>query len=153
VAEVAGGVGLRMDEEPVEYELTREQGIALAARRFAMSSEDYVRRQREEVVTIARAILGGEMGVVLGARHITALGYAFEDAFDPDLILWVGIDSQTDHLPVDEERRNWSQQALAIKDVEIAECEAFFKDAALDGCRRLLRRFSGASGDPSSPDP
>ena len=141
-----------MREEQIEDGLTREQALALAASRHQQSPHAYVQAQRERLVAVARAILDGELGVILGARHIAGLFYAFEDEDDPDRLVWVGIDSETDHLPVDEERRNWSPQALARKDEEIAECEAFFKDTALKACRRLLLRFADLPKQRSSSD-
>jgi hypothetical protein len=37
------------------------------------------------------------------------------------------VDSETDDLPVDIERKNWGSEALKRKDVEIAEAEAIYK--------------------------
>ena len=52
------------------------------------------------------------------------------------------VDSETDHLPVDIERRNWSAEALERKDAEIAEAEALFKDDVIAACRKLIERFA-----------
>ena len=60
---------------------------------------------------------------------------------DPDFSVFVGVDSQTDHLPVDGERNNWGEEALKRKDIEIAEAEAFHKDSVMIGCKKLIERF------------
>ena len=60
---------------------------------------------------------------------------------DEDFLTFVGIDSETDSLPVDWERRNWSVEALERKDKEIAEAEAFYQNDAFVACRKLIERF------------
>jgi hypothetical protein len=42
------------------------------------------------------------------------------------------LDIETDHLPVDIERKNWSAKALKRKDVEIAEAEAIHKNDVIN---------------------
>ena len=54
---------------------------------------------------------------------------------------FAAIDSETDHLSVDRERRNWSVEAIERKDKEISEAEAFYKDMAFETCRKLIERF------------
>ncbi|HLE64370.1 MAG TPA: hypothetical protein VI750_14560 [Pyrinomonadaceae bacterium] len=59
---------------------------------------------------------------------------------------FIGIDSETDHLPVDRERGNWSAEALARKDKQIVESEAFYKESAFAACRNLIARFDMKNG-------
>ena len=51
------------------------------------------------------------------------------------------VDIETDDFPVDIERKNWDEEALKRKDVEIAEAEAFYKDDVTEACRKLIERF------------
>ena len=63
------------------------------------------------------------------------------DEFDQDLLTFVSIESQEDHLPIGAERQHWSPAALARVEAEIAEAEQFHRSAALEACESLLRRF------------
>jgi len=60
--------------------------------------------------------------------------------------MFVAIDSETDHLPVDLERRNWSIKALERKDSEIANYELSARNDALETCRKLIKRFDVNGG-------
>ena len=101
-------------------------------------------RNRERLVETARAVLRGELGVIAGARAINRLRHeTVADAFDPDFLRFVAIDSDTDHLPVEAaERARWDPAALAAKEAEIAAAEAHWREAAREGCQRLLARFA-----------
>jgi Protein of unknown function (DUF2489) len=85
--------------------------------------------------------LAEEIGIIAASRRLTALGLKLFDAHDEDFIMFVAVDSETDHLPVDKERHNWSAEALERKDAEIAEAEAFYKNNVIAACRKLIERF------------
>lgn len=106
-----------------------------------MTSEEYVIFARGKVVLICEAMLGEEIGIIAGSRRLKSLGHELLDDHDEDFLTFIAIDSQTDHLPVDQERQNWSKEALVVKDKEIAEAEAFHRDAAVAACKRLIERF------------
>ncbi|MGD9588031.1 MAG: hypothetical protein AB7Q37_06925 [Pyrinomonadaceae bacterium] len=108
---------------------------------MSISHEEYLDSRREELLSIARGVLSGEVGVIFGSRKIQSFRFDLADGMDPDFLFFVGVDSVTDHLPVDEERRNWGEEALARKGVEIAEAEAFWRTDVFDACRRLIERF------------
>ena len=96
---------------------------------------------RGKVVAVCEAILDEEISVIAGSRRLKGLGYELCGGHDEDFIAFVVINSETDHLPVDRERRNWSAEALERKDKEVAEAEAFYKGMAFEACRKLIERF------------
>jgi hypothetical protein len=107
-----------------------------------MSHDEYVAKQRAKVVTICESILQGQTSIILGCRELLALRCEVDiDDNDTDFLTFAGIDSQTDHLPVGEEGKRWASSALAENDVEIQECERFFKDSAFQACRNLIDKF------------
>ena len=55
------------------------------------------------------------------------------------LLTFVGIDSETDALPIGAVRDNWGPEALKRKDREIAEAEQFYRETALNAAAELLR--------------
>ena len=101
-------------------------------------------RSRELLVEAARAVLRGDLGVIAGARAINRLRHEVAaNPADPDFLRFVAIDGDTDDLPVEAAERNrWDPAALAAKDAEIAEAEAHWREAAVEGCRRLIERFA-----------
>jgi hypothetical protein len=111
-----------------------------------MSSEEHSAFIRGKVVAICEAILKEEIGIIAGSRRLKSLGHELSGDHDEDFIPFAAIDSETDHLPVDCERRNWSSEALGRKDREIAEAEAFHQDNALAACRKLIERFEMKGG-------
>lgn len=99
---------------------------------------------RQKIVEIARGILDGSIGIIAGSRQLRAFcgGHGRIDEFDPNFLTFVGIDSETDDLPVGESRRHWAAEALAKKDVEIARCEELYRDAAREAAARLVARLA-----------
>ena len=97
---------------------------------------------RQGIVELATSILRGDLGVLEGSRRMLAFRFcAGIDEFDQDLLTFVSIESQEDHLPLSAERQHWSPAALAGIEVEIAEAEQFHRSAAHEACESLLRRF------------
>lgn len=94
------------------------------------------------IVKVAQAILNGTMDVIDGARMLHGLGHDVSaDDLDPDFSIFVVIDSDTDHLPIGDERQLWSENALVEKDEEIRKIKAFYKDDVVQACTRLILRF------------
>ena len=111
-----------------------------------MKNEGYEAFIRGKIVAICEAILDEEISVIAGSRRIHSFEFELDDDLDDDesykdLRPFIAIDSETQHLPVNWERRNWSADALERKDKEIAEAEAFYKDMAFAACRKLIARF------------
>jgi len=105
------------------------------------TDEPEILRAQSEVVSTARGILSGAIGIVEGARQLTKLGHALGVDRDPEFIFFVGVDSETDHLPVGEVRRHWAADALQRTDEELRGCESFFRDRAFRVCQSLIQRY------------
>lgn len=89
---------------------------------------------------VAEAMLDGRTTVLEAVRQLVSLAHtdAISDVEDRRLI--IGIDSETDALPVGEVRELWAPDALETKDVEIARWEERYKAPFLDACRRIAGR-------------
>lgn len=111
-----------------------------------MRNEEHSAFIRGKIIAICEAILNEDIGVIAGSRRLKSLGLELYGGHDEDFLTFVAIDSETDHLPVESERRNWSVEALERKGKEIAEVEALYKDDALEACKRLIRRFDMKDG-------
>ena len=106
--------------------------------------EIIVASNRQKVAQIAQDLLDGRVGIIAGARQISALcgGHVGLDEFDPDFLTFIGIDSETDDLPVGQTRQHWAADSLAKKDEEIARCEALYREPAREAASHLVARFA-----------
>lgn len=111
-----------------------------------MKTAEYSIFIRGKIVAICEAMLREEIGIIAGSRRLAALGYELFGDHDEDFLTFVAVDSETDHLPVDVERQNWSVEALERKDQEIESYEVSAKSDALETCRKLVTRFAVDSG-------
>lgn len=104
-------------------------------------NEQYPIFLRGKIVAICELLLKEQIGVIAGSRQLVSLGSTLCGELDEDFIPFLAVDSETDHLPVDWERRNWSIEALERKDKEISEYEASSRTHVFEACRKLIARF------------
>jgi hypothetical protein len=109
--------------------------------RFDLESEE---RAHREVVTIATAILNGSVGIIEGARQLSALAHDVVDDWrvDADFVVFGALDSGTDHLPIGRAREYWDPVALVDRDREVERVEADARPKIEQACRNLLHRFT-----------
>ena len=105
-----------------------------------MNKEEYYLRGK--IVAICEAALAEEIGIIAASRRLSTLGLELFERRHEDFITFDAVDTETDHLPVDKERKNWSAEALKRKDAEIAEAEAIYKNNVIAACRKLIERFA-----------
>ena len=109
-------------------------------------NEQFMNAKRSEVANTAQLVRDGEMSVVEGAWKLSALRHEVSRKdFDDDFMLFVAIASETDHLPVGEVRKQYSQDALRKADKEIEEVGKFYRAQVNATCEKLIARFSHAS--------
>ena len=103
-----------------------------------------VHHHRSQVVEVASAIVAGGIRPLLGARmllgHLRHLG----PDVAPDIVRFLaGLDSESDHLPLGEERKFWAETALKEKDQVAGFYEQRVGPRIIDAAKRLLTQFSG----------
>jgi len=108
---------------------------------FAEIPISNVKEPRQSMVRVAHGILDGSIGIVAGARQLTRLRLPSRAERFSDVLVFVGIDSETDHLPLGEVRRLWNPAALKVKDAELAAYEVKVRERAFEACRALIKRF------------
>jgi len=107
-----------------------------------MSIEPKVEEIRRQMVQIARDMLGGDVSFIEGARLISRLRWdAKLPEFDRDIDLFVGISSETEALPVGEERRHWAPEALIRLQPEIEKAERWAQKIGRPACKKVIDRF------------
>ena|SRR5688572_25703770 len=101
-----------------------------------------VKETRREMISIARGILNGAIGVVEGAREIARLRFGSTTSYDPDVMVFVGIDSESDHFPIGDVRNHWSEDALRVKDEELRSYETHVTERAFQACESFISRYA-----------
>jgi hypothetical protein len=102
-----------------------------------------VQFHRSQVVEVASAIVAGGIRPLLGARmligHLRQLGRNV----DPETVRFLeGVDSESDHLPLGEERKFWAETALKEKDQVAGFYELRVGPRIIDAAKKLLAQFS-----------
>ncbi|HEV3091791.1 MAG TPA: DUF2489 domain-containing protein [Candidatus Cybelea sp.] len=96
---------------------------------------------KAQLVSVARAMLEGQLDLVAGVRRLMKLLLDMPDpewdAFD----VIRGVESETDDLPVGEERALWNSKALAEKDIVRQDYEEKVRPVVLEACTRIVERF------------
>ncbi len=115
-------------------------------------NEEHQRIAQARVVIIAQGILDHAVGIIEGARQLTPLRFDVCGENNPDFIYFVGLNSETDHLPLGESRSRWNCEALKAKDAELKVYEAKVSVEAMRRCRGLIDTYRplGLGDDDSS---
>jgi hypothetical protein len=98
---------------------------------------------RQEIAGIANRLLLGELGLHEGCRTIAHLRTRLPDADidDPDVLVFVGVDSELDAIPLGVARQRWDPVALAKKDQQAAEYLGRMREEILRACKALSLRW------------
>ena len=87
---------------------------------------------------VAQSVLDGRTTVLEAVRQLVSLAHTDAVAELEDRRFIIGLDSETDHLPVGAFRNLWAPDSLKEKDVEIARVEELCRTDFLETCRRIL---------------
>ena len=98
-----------------------------------------------QVLHIAKQLLAGRLGVIAASRELSRLRHDVEPQVAEVLLTFVGIDSETDTLPIGAVRKEWNPEALERKDRQIVEAERFYRDSAIESACKLIRLLEGPS--------
>jgi hypothetical protein len=107
-----------------------------------MTHEEYVQKQRQKVSSIAVKMLEGSIDYLEGSIEICALKFELDlPNSDEDILAFVGISSETDHLPIGSVRALWSKEALLRLEPEIESTIRWAKEVSIANCKNLVVRF------------
>ncbi|WP_417070494.1 hypothetical protein [Niveibacterium terrae] len=98
---------------------------------------------REALVELASAMLCGRESFFEGAVQLLRLKPAVGGTADsdPDFDVFVAIESETDHLPLQAQQNLWSAEALSVLLPEFERTERWAAEFAPAACRSLIERF------------
>jgi hypothetical protein len=93
---------------------------------------------KAKILFFAKQLLADRLGVIATSRMLSPFRYDAENEIAELLIVFAGIDSETDSLPVGAVREYWAPEALARKDTEIAEAENLYRNDATEAAISLV---------------
>jgi len=118
--------------------------------RFSMDRTDYRcnleyrAAVRAEMLAVVRRLLAGDVGIIQAARSLSP----FRDRVEPEigsiLDVFVGIHSETEALPIGEERALWNRTALEREDVKISAAERHWHGQAVEAAAQLVRMLEAS---------
>jgi hypothetical protein len=96
-----------------------------------------------EIATLAADLLDGTAPYLAAVRRLSSLRHAVADnGRDEDFMIFLVIDSETDHLPPEHARAYCAPAWLAKCDEETNAVEAFYRESVREACERLVQRFA-----------
>jgi len=107
-----------------------------------MNHEEYINSVKVKIGRTAQDMINGTKNYLEGAIEIASLCHEAEvDINSEEFIVFRGISSETDHLPIGEMRKNWSKEALEKHEAEIQETIKWAKDISLNECNLLANKY------------
>lgn len=109
------------------------------------TDEERSKRLAGRATEIAQQILHGELGIIAGSRLLSSLGNRMVDDWvkDKDFVVFGTLESDTDHLPLEDQRKNWDSVAYERKQLEVAEFENSARERVLTACKSIVTRYGG----------
>ncbi|MGB2663263.1 MAG: hypothetical protein WAK48_04615 [Candidatus Acidiferrum sp.] len=97
---------------------------------------------QQEILSTAKQPIAERLGVIAASRKLAGLRQ-YDQHVEPQiaevLLTFLGIDSETDTLPIGADRKQWNREALLLKDQEIEDAEQFYRDSAIKAASELIR--------------
>jgi hypothetical protein len=93
---------------------------------------------KSRILSLSKQLLTGQLGVIAASRQLSPLRNEVETELAEVLVVFTGIDSETDTLPIGDVRQHWSPEALELKDREIRDAENIYRDSAIEAATQLL---------------
>ena len=107
-----------------------------------LSADKYLATVRAEIVRTARMLQAGEIGFLDGIRDLASLRHEIApDGHDQAFMVFVIIDSESDHVPKSESRTLCSASWLDQCDNEIGELQALHTQDVNSACKQLIELF------------
>lgn len=99
-----------------------------------------------KITHAAIALLSRRLPFLDGVRRLSALGHKVSrTGHDADFLIFVVVDSDTDHIPNVGARAMCAQTWLDRCDNEVKEVEEFYGQEVDAACKKLVERFSNGA--------
>lgn len=108
-----------------------------------MKQEEDVKQQ---LVWLAQAMLDEKLSYFEGAPKILKIKNKIAEVVegDEDFDAFVVIESETDHLPLEQQKHLWSKEALSTLEPEFDKTEQWARTFAPQACKNIITRFGSS---------
>lgn len=107
-----------------------------------ITNESYVADVRRRVVDISTRMLNGSLPFLDGALELASLHHdAAVDERDRDFLIFAGIASEVDDLPIGRARQFWITEALIAHQSKIDAATEWAERIGRAACVSLIDRF------------
>jgi len=109
-----------------------------------MASLTRCAQAKQRIVAVAKAIVEDKQDLLEGCRQIVTFraGLSAEASSDPDLLVFVGVESELDDLPGAAERAYWESKALSEADRQRDEYLSAAAEELVRACHALIGKWS-----------
>jgi hypothetical protein len=107
-----------------------------------MNHDEFVSSKKQEIVSVSKSILAGEVNIIEGIRKLCVLRNLVDNPDDEVFLPIRAIESETDHFPVGPQRTNWAPDSLKRLDQEVEEYLAAAQGEIFESCREIIRSYS-----------
>lgn len=104
-----------------------------------MNSQNNKNSLNLKILTLAKKILDLKVGIIQGCREMIGLLSERDIDLEKYFLVFKGVESETDALPIGQIRENWNKEQLKLKDKEIEEVENYYKRHVFETCENLIK--------------
>jgi hypothetical protein len=96
---------------------------------------------KKDIVSVAKGILARQIGIVEGCRKLVALSEYMDERDEYPWLGIRGVESETDDLPLGEQRSLWNKEALEQIETSVAAYVKKEEAGIFDDCRKLIELY------------
>ena len=115
--------------------------LGMSAVRY-MTDSGFRAEVHAEILRAIEELKTGKVGVIATSRTLGGYTHLIEDGW-PELAtalrVFVGIDSETDALPIGRLRSMWHPDTAHFEDQKVQQAERHWKPHALEACNEITR--------------
>jgi hypothetical protein len=108
-----------------------------------MSNQELNNETKAEILQTAVAIIDKKIDIIEGCRKLVGLSY--KTGISRELFYtFIGIASETEDIPSENERSQWSSEALLEKDNQKAKYISMIQIPVTEACREIIEVLSNS---------
>lgn len=90
---------------------------------------------------LCQRIIDDKESIIEGSRKMLQYRFWMKEEENKIWMIFLAVDSESEHLPVGAVRAHWNEQALKEKDREIADVENFYRDQVQSTASTIRKQY------------
>ncbi|EDY84537.1 hypothetical protein VDG1235_4168 [Verrucomicrobiia bacterium DG1235] len=96
----------------------------------------------EKLLKLCDQIIENRLGLTIGSRRMNGFRELMKEDKNEEWMIFIGIDSETDHLPIGDEKNHWNKEILKKKEKELEEIEDHYRPYALESLVSIKTKYT-----------